>query len=322
MKNPPADANTSGASGPSWADVVVNAKPVINYYFDRARSFYNPTSAESKKQIISAVAPFIKRLAGNVERAHWIAQLSSLLRVPESAISADIATLKDDLDAYTREAIVSDAPVASSVVTPRETPDVINEMILSLVLKAPALLRDGIINIPEGLVDERTMNIIRRVAKEPFDIAQGKLFEFKTFVASFSGEEALQLEFAHLRSQELWQGFDDETLKVEFHNLINTARRRSINARLTNLQFDVREAEANKDKNKLIQLTGEFNELARQLILTHHPYGQKEKNQDQETHPTEQSFGREENIQEVNETGQSSKESQVDFSQTENEIGV
>ena len=127
--------------------------------------------------------------------------------------------------------------------------------------------------IEDHLVDDRIMNIIRRVMEfEPF--------EFKTFVTRFTGEEALQLEFAHLRSQELWQGFDDETLKIEFRNVTNTARRRLINTRLTNLQFDVKEAEANKDQNRLTQLAGEFNELARQLILTHHLYDPKEKNKE------------------------------------------
>jgi len=258
--------------GLPWSEVVVNAKPVIDYYFDRARSSYNPTSAESKKQIVSAVAPFVKRLSGNVERAHWVSQLSSLLRVPESAISSDIATFKDDLDVYGREDVVAESSVTPSTTVARETPDVIDEMILSLVLKAPMLLRDEITEIEDGLVNERTAKIIRQVI-------ESKPFDFKTFVACFAGEEALQLEFAYLRSQELWQGFDEETLKLEFHNVINTARRRSINTQLTSLQFDVKEAEASKDQNRLTQLTCEFNKLAQQLILTHHPYGPKEKNQ-------------------------------------------
>ena len=259
--------------GPKWSEVADTAKPVIDYYFDRARSSYNPTSAESKKQIISAVAPFIKRLAGNVEKAHWVAQLSSLLRVPESAISADIATFKDDLDAYTREAVTADNSAVVKTAVLQDAPDVINEMILSLVLKAPALLRDEIMAMPDNVVDMPTMNIIRQVVDtEPF--------EFQTFVSRFSGEEALKLEFAHLRSQEVWQEFDEKTLKTEFYNVINIARRRLINARLTNLQFDVKDAEASKDQTRLTQLAGEFNELARQLILTHHPYGPKEKTQE------------------------------------------
>jgi len=260
--------------GPKWSEVAAGAKPVIDYYFDRARSSYNPTSAESKKQIISAVAPFIKRLTANVEKAHWVAQLSSLLRVPETAVSADITTFKDDLDVYAREdsALLEVAAPAKSVAS-REELDVINEMILSLVLKAPTLLRGEIAAIPDCLVGERLANIIHQVVEsEPF--------EFKTFMTRFSGEEALQLEFAYLRSQELWQGFDDETLKAEFCNIIKTAQRRSINAKLTNLQFDVKEAEACKDQGKLTRLAGEFNELARQLTFIHNQYGSKEKDKE------------------------------------------
>lgn len=265
--------------GTQWSQVADSAKPVIDYYFDRARSSYNPTSAESKKQIILAVAPFLKRLPGNVERAHWVAQLSSLLRVPESAVVADIATFKDDLDAYTREAETIKPATPSegaSLAQGALERDALNEMILSLALKAPMLLREEIKSIPADLIDARTADVLNQ-------IVEAEPFEFKTFVVRFAGlpaqagDQALQLEFAHLRSQELWQDFDDKTLKNEFQNLVNTARRRSINARLTNLQFDVKEAESAKDHTRIAQLAGEFNELARQLTLAHNSYATKEK---------------------------------------------
>lgn len=256
--------------GSGWSVIVDSAKPVIDYYFDRARSSYNPTSAESKTQIISAVAPFIKRLTANVEKAHWISQLASLLRVPEQAIASDIANSKDDLDAYTRE-VSEETPLVQAISAEREKPDAINEMLLSVVLKNPNLFREEIQKISADLLDDRTMAIMRQIADET------QPFEFKTFVARFSGEEALQLEFAHLRSQELWQEFDDASLKLEFNNLINTVRRRAIGARLASLQFDVREAETAKDNQRLAKLASEFNELARQLNLTHYSYAQVEK---------------------------------------------
>jgi DNA primase len=258
--------------GSKWSEVVVSAKPVIDYYFDRARSSYNPTSAESKSQIISAVAPFVKRLSAQVERAHWVAQLASLLRVPDSAIIADIASAKDDLDAYARDSGEVEAPRQTAEAKVQETSDAVQEMILSVVLKSPMLLREEIKALSADVLDERTTTILRQLVEEP------QPFEFKTFVARFEGESALQLEFAHLRAQELWEGFSDEHLKQEFHSLINMVRRRTISSRLASLQFDVKEAEASKDQHRLARLASEFNELARQLILTHNPYGNVEKN--------------------------------------------
>ena len=259
--------------GPKWSEVADSAKPVINYYFDRARSSYNPTSAESKTQIISAVAPFIKRLSANVERAHWVSQLASLLRVPEQAVLADITNSKDDLDQYARESSEEVVKVATASIE-KGSPDAINEMLLSVVLKNPSLFVEETHKLESDLLDSRTIAIMRQIADEP------QPFDFKTFVARLNSEEALQLEFAYLRSQELWQDFTDDKLKLEFNNLISTVRRRAISVRLTNLQFDVKEAEIAKDNQRLTQLASEFNELARQLTLTNYSYGQVQKNQE------------------------------------------
>ncbi len=255
-----------------WVDVAASAKPVIDYYFDRARSSYNPTSAQSKSEIIAAVAPFVKRLSAHVERAHWIAQLAALLRVPEPAIAADIASFKDDLDAYiNRAGEETGEPAAKPKVAVAQQPlDAIHEMLLSVVLKNPSAIREQVLTLPEHVLDERVLGMMRAIVQED-------PFEFSTFVARYSGEDAMQLEFAHLRSQELWSDFTDENLPVEFHNLVTLLRRRAIQARLAALQFDVKEAEAAKDASRLAQLAGEFNELARQLITTHHPYGPEEK---------------------------------------------
>ena len=52
--------------------------------------------------------------------------------VPESAISADIATFKDDLDVYTREDSFSEPTTDNRQPTTAETTLTLNEMILSL----------------------------------------------------------------------------------------------------------------------------------------------------------------------------------------------
>lgn len=259
--------------GSKWSEVVAGAKPVVEYYFDLARSSYNPTSAESKSQIIAAVAPFVKRLPAQVERAHWVAQLASLLRVPEPAIAADINAYKDDLDSYISrggEGEEQKLPVSPKATKNQEPLDAVHEMLLSVVLKNPAAVRDQVLGLSENLLEPRVFAMMR-------DIVQENPFEFKDFVARFSGEEAMRLEFAHLRSQELWQEFTDRDLPVEFHNLITLVRRRNIQGRLASLQFDVKEAEAAKDSSRLAQLAGEFKELARQLIITHNPYASEEK---------------------------------------------
>src|SRR3989344_919732 len=90
--------------GEKWGHIAQAAKPVVEFYFDKARQSYNPASAESKKSMILALAPFVKRLVSSVEKSHWVSQLALLLRTNEDAVRKDIEITKDELDMYSREA--------------------------------------------------------------------------------------------------------------------------------------------------------------------------------------------------------------------------
>src|SRR3989344_3376240 len=162
--------------GPRWSELVAAAKPVVDYYFDKARLAYNPTKAESGKAVLASVAPFVKRLASNVERSHWISQLAALLRVPEQAVIADLQNIKDDFAVYESS---DQAPPIQSGGAPSTipAPDLLNEAILSVVLKNPAVARES--GIPHDLLDARTSAVIRHISyrNEPF--------EFSALIPSF-----------------------------------------------------------------------------------------------------------------------------------------
>jgi len=260
--------------GRIWVDTVATAKPVIDYYFDRARASFNPTSAESKKSIIAAVAPFVKRLQSEVEYAHWMNQLASLLRIPEQSVNADVVAFKDDLDQYIEQnkeagsAPTSSVPVAPT--PPRELPDMMNEALLSVVLKNPAVFREELAAVPYELLHPQTAETIRQISSLP------QPFVFADLMARSAQADILPLEFAQLRSQELWKDFTDEQLKAEFYTLLGVMRRRAINARLTELQFDVREAENSKNTIQLASLSREFQELVKQLAISYNPNVKKE----------------------------------------------
>ncbi len=287
--------------GAGWIDAVSAAKPVIDYYFDRARKAYNPTSAESKKTIITAVAPFIKRLTSEAEYAHWIGQLALLLEMPPQSVNADIVAFKDDLDVYIEQSkepamVAATAPVPEPI-RPRELPDMVNEALLSVVLCKPELFSAELPKVPYELLHPQTAEIVRRISTLP------QPFSFTELVSGYPEEDVLPLEFANLRSQELWQGFSDEHLLAEFNTLLASIRRRAVNARLTQLQFDVREAENAKDSARLDVLSREFQELIHQLVpasvglITHN--AQKETTQkavEEESHQEEISVGSQESL--------------------------
>lgn len=240
-----------------WTKAVSEAKPVLEFYLNRVKSQYDPASADSKKNVILVLAPFIKRLVSQVERSHWITQLVFFLRAKEEAIEADIAAAKDDLDSYeVRGASVQFQP-ENSAAKPSPEVDPLNEALLSLIMKNPTIFQDELKTIKADLVDVDTAEVIIRLANSGSIANLLKEYREK--------EHSYKLEFAYLKSQELWRDFKEQELKLEFNNLINKIKQRAINTQLTTLEYEIKEAESQKDKPKLNLLINKFTNLTKNL---------------------------------------------------------
>ncbi|MDZ4284817.1 MAG: DNA primase, partial [Patescibacteria group bacterium] len=72
--NDPAD--TVREDPAAWARAVETAKPVVEFYTERAFARENPATASGKKAITALLLPFLRELTDEVERAHWIGELS------------------------------------------------------------------------------------------------------------------------------------------------------------------------------------------------------------------------------------------------------
>ncbi len=83
-------ADTVREDPAAWVRAVETAKPVVEFYTERAFARENPATAAGKKAITSLLLPFIRELTDEVERAHWIGELSRRLIVPEEAIRKEL----------------------------------------------------------------------------------------------------------------------------------------------------------------------------------------------------------------------------------------
>lgn len=243
--------------GEGWLDTVSKAKPVVEFYFDKAKSAFDPNSAESKKTVIAVLAPFVKRLTSQVERSHWISQLAFFLRVKEDAVEADLVAAKDDLPSM--EANHEELrPVATRASAPKED-DILSQGLLSVIMKNPALFKEDLKTIQSDLLDTYTANTVSKlVSDDSADISE-------LLKEAREKEQSYKLEFAYLKSQELWKDFKDEDLKAEFQNLISKIKKRAVSAQITSLVYDMKEAESNKDKEKIKELSLKFSELINQF---------------------------------------------------------
>ena len=255
--------------GERWGDAVKSAKPVIEFYFDKATANFDQSVA-SKKLLVGVLAPLIKRLESRVEKAHWISRLAGFLRVKEELVEADIGLAKDDLAAYEPYEI---QPKSSVSVSLAEAPlDVFNQTLASLVMRNPNLLKGGV-KIDETLLDPRVALFIKTAATSGTE-ADGKKLIARA--AKGTNENSnLALEFAYLKSQELWNDFKDSELADEFHGIYNKIRHRKISQQLAELELDIKQAELGKESGKVAELAGKFSKLAVELASIQNEKTQK-----------------------------------------------
>src|SRR3989339_362989 len=252
--------------GSKWAELVSASKPVIQFYFDNLRSQINPSSVDGKKAVIAALAPFIRRIVSKVEKHHWISHLASFLKTKEEALEADVLAAKDDLGVYEGGSNVSAGPVPT-VAAVGWAPDnelavdILSEALLSIIIKNPSIFKDELVKINLDLIDPRVSGVVTVLSK--LDLEN---FNFAEVVKGFDGAAAMKLEFAFLRSQELWKDFQDEDLRIEFKSVLQKIVHRSIVARLVNLEYEMKEAEMTGDKDKISELISKFTNLTKELV--------------------------------------------------------
>lgn len=255
--------------GEKWKEVSAKAKPVIEFYVDQVRSVYDPRSAASKKSVIGVLAPLINRLASKVERSHWVSHLAAFLRVSEDDVRDDIKTAKDDLAVYEEHGPAAKAQSAATPAPVAEPgPDVLQEALVSLVMKNAAMFADDLRHIDGRYLHPKVLNVFELVRRSGTDNVQfGELLKQERPAPGQEGSYAL--EFAYLRSQELWKDFSDEELRTEFIGLLDKIKAKAITVQLAGLEFDIKEAEISRDDKKLSDLVSKFTSLAQELAHIH-----------------------------------------------------
>jgi len=255
--------------GEKWAEAVTQAKPAIQFYFDRVHEQYDPSSVESKKSVVRVVGPLVKQLTSRIEKAHWISQLASLLRVKEDVVEADIATVHDDISVYSSTAqaqnhVQEKYPVKNVKQLPA---DMLSEALLSVVLKDVSLFKTKLAQIDYEFINLQITSVLQKIAKLSDKELKGSAHEYiNNLIESTDTErDNMKIEFAYIRSQELWKDFSNSELYTEFEGLLHKIEQKGIQAQTADLEFDIRKAELTRDSAKVDELAVLVNKLNNRL---------------------------------------------------------
>ncbi len=235
--------------GSKWSEYAAKSRPFMEFYFETAKKTLDITTALGKKLMAQKLMPFLASMTNKIERSHWLGELALALKLKEEVLIEEIAKVKPkgQEEEQNMPEIKKDSPL-----------DVMEESLLALAMKKPELAQNISVELEQflsGKVKELLGSMKSkegdRVVAQPISIADSSL--------------AMNLEFVYLKSQEFWKDIDGKELELEFNKILNQIKKKKISARLADLEYDIKSAEKNRDKERLATLAAEFSKISREL---------------------------------------------------------
>jgi DNA primase len=244
--------------GSGWLEYSQKSRPFLEFYFETAKKTLDIATALGKKLMAQKLLPFLASMTNKIEQAHWISEIALALKLKEDILIREMSLVRPkDLEVQDEQ---------QSQGGPKEEGfDILEEGILTLIMKKPDLVLDIRPENAEFLSD-RLRGLVNNIGLALGEINRGGGNEMMARLTStVEPGLAMNLEFIYLKSQELWKDVEDNQLAGEFKKILDQIRRRKILARLEDLEFDIKTAEKNKEKEKLATLTAEFSKVSKQL---------------------------------------------------------
>ncbi|MDP2830596.1 MAG: hypothetical protein Q8O21_00855, partial [bacterium] len=126
-----------------WRNAVTQAKPMMQYYFDKTFAGLDLDRVESKREAAKILLPVIAKLGNMIERDFWLKKLSQKVDVAENYLREALGAAKGRQSAGWR------TPKDASYPNTANNPDIsarqsreekLSELLLALMLKFPSLI--------------------------------------------------------------------------------------------------------------------------------------------------------------------------------------
>jgi len=241
----------------NWEKLVSEARSIVDFYFATTLTKFDKEKPEGKKEIAKIILPVIKRIPNKIEQSHWIAKLAKELSVKEEDIAEELKKVKiEQKDWFIEE----NTPFNLEKKSRKE---MLEERLLALILKSPTLT---------SFIDEKELKLFSPKSKEiALNIKNNPNLNFQE---NFSPELSDFLNYLFLKTEveldeEIDLGEETETCLREIC-LLGTKSKLEDAAQL------IKKAEEERDWERVGSLTGEFNNLIRELDDLNCKYVKKE----------------------------------------------
>ena len=255
-----ADYLLSPESRSDIKELVSKAKPIMEFYWERAIKLGDSDSLEGKKKISAYFLPKIKKLPNALDRAFWSEKLSHYLKIETSIIEDELNKIE-----VNSKKVVTDANegLIETNIPTQSREIVLQERILAICSHNLEFV-DQLEKYKEYFSSEYQQII--QILQGIKDISE---LSYKSLQKSGLAEEIRKkINLIVLRGDyelDLLDKYEVDWRK-ELESNLQELKRIAIKKQLNILSDKIKKAEEEKQKDKLKQLLKEFNNLSKKLI--------------------------------------------------------
>lgn len=233
-----------------WKNILKNTKPIMEFYFENAFSKYPNLSVDNKREIAKELLYPIKNITNVVEQAHWLQVLASKLKVDEKKLVEALQKIK--VRESGEEVLLGPEIRQASRIKGLE------EHLLGLISKYPQHLNYALeefnpifLSIPE----------IKNIFIKLKDFK--KEFNSEEFQKNLSSDEIYLINYLIFKVE--YCELEEKEVLSEINYCLKEIKVYNLKEKMSQIGLDIKEAEENKDKEKIKDLKHKFYKLAEEL---------------------------------------------------------
>jgi len=241
-------ADTVEENPQAWQNAVAQARPVTEFYFEKAFRAYDPATVEGKSSISKMLLPLLAAIANEIEKSHWVGRLAEKLVIPQEAVWEELRK-EESVSRAAPSPRAGEGPKGSRIKTRRE------------------LLEDRFLTLVSMVAPE-----VRTSAMRDREIAFTSPFGGELFSAFKTGDipregSPLHAEWASLQFKaEVVRTLVDDPV-VEFGVCLREFEKECVRERLARLSAEIGEKEREQDASAVGSLLQDFRMLSEKLKM-------------------------------------------------------
>lgn len=235
----------------------------MDFFFEKAFENYDPSSVQSKKQIVNQLVPLVQKLSDPLEVSHYVRILAQRFGTNEKTIYEVLAKNRPKPARGSLPAAKPGLEQSKPLIANRLEP--LEQKILGYALFREDLNRQLAANLqPNELQSPKIRELYEKALALPQNSADN--WQGEAFVAGLSGElqELAKMSLFMVESEYSATG-ENNLFQKEFSKTLKEFKTNSAKIKMNAIVSEMVLAEQKKDKQKLKELNEQFLELSKNL---------------------------------------------------------